>query len=230
VQTLVAESIRQGLEYRTASVIPPVVSNRLGRIVTNTGESIFAGTFVFACGAWLPKLFPKLLAQRIFPTRQEVFFFSPPAGDPGFTYPSMPAWFHHPALVYGVPDLENRGFKVSVDKHGPACDPDSVVRTPSIEGLAIAREYVAQRFPRLKNAPLTENRVCQYENTSNGDFVIDRHPQIEDVLIAGGGSGHGFKHGPAIGEYINRLLTTSAVAEPRFALAAKATTQVRNIF
>ena len=230
VQALVADSIRQGLDYRVANVVAPAPSAKLDHVVTDAGEKIAAATFIFACGAWLPRLFPQLLGQRIFPTRQEVFFFAPPPGDDCFASPSMPAWFHHPALVYGVPDLENRGFKVSVDKHGPPFDPETGLRQVSDEGLAIARDYIAQRFPKLKNAALTESRVCQYENTSNGDFVIDRHPQMTNVLIAGGGSGHGFKHGPAVGDYVCRLLTATEEAEPRFALSAIAATQRRSVF
>ena len=229
VQALVADGIRQGLDYRMMGIAPPSASGRLERIVGHDGEAISAGCFIFACGAWLPKLFPELLGQRIFPTRQEIFFFAPPPGDSSFARPAMPAWFHHPALVYGIPDLEHRGFKVSVDKHGPPIDPQTEMRVPSAEGLAIAREYIALRFPKLKDAPLAESRVCQYENTSNGDFIIDRHPQIDNVVIAGGGSGHGFKHGPAVGEYVNRLLS-SGVAEPRFALSAKASTQNRSVY
>src|SRR5579863_4542433 len=215
VQALVGDSICQGLDYRMMDIAPPVATGRLDRIVSRDGEAISAGSFVFACGAWLPKLFPDLLGQHIFPTRQEIFFFAPPPGDSSFTCPAMPAWFHHPALVYGIPDLEHRGFKISVDKHGPPIDPQTEMRVPSAEGLAVAREYIALRFPKLKDAPLAETRVCQYENTSNGDFIIDRHPQIDNIVIAGGGSGHGFKHGPAVGEYVNRLLQSGA-AEPRF--------------
>jgi len=231
VQALVAEDVRRGLEYRTGAVEPPSRKRgKLSRIVTRSGESISAGYFVFACGAWLPKLFPDLLGPRIFPTRQEIFFFAPPPGDGSFAPPAMPCWFHHPALVYGIPDLENRGFKISVDKHGPIIDPDTECRIANAEALAIAREYLGLRFPRMRNAPMTESRVCQYENTSNGDFIIDRHPELDDVLIAGGGSGHGFKHGPAVGDYVRGLLTTSLAAEPRFALAAKATTQARDVY
>jgi len=230
VQALVADSIRQGLAYNVASVLPPAPQASLDHITTRAGEKISAGAFVFACGAWLPTLFPELLAQRIFPTRQEVFFFAPPPGDASFAAPAMPAWFHHPALVYGVPDLENRGFKVSIDRHGPRFDPETGSRQASDEGLAIARAYVAQRFPKLKNAELSEIRVCQYENTCNGDFAIDRHPGMANVVIAGGGSGHGFKHGPAVGDYVCRLLTGAAEVEPRFALSAKAATQSRGVY
>lgn len=230
VQMLVTESVARGLDYRIASIAPPTRGQRIDRIVTQSGDSISAGHFVFACGPWLPKLFPELLGARIFPTRQEVFFFAPPPGDLQFTYPAMPAWLHHPDLVYGLPDLENRGFKVSVDRHGPAFDPDDGSRVPSAEGLEIARAYVARRFPKLKDAPLTESRVCQYENTSNGDFIIDHHPQIDNTLIVGGGSGHGFKHGPAVGEYVLGLLAGDGVVEPRFSLAEKATTQTRSVY
>jgi len=229
IQTLVAESVQKGLDYRVASITPPSTAGASMR--TTTGDVVAASKYIFACGPWLPKLFPTLLGQRIFPTRQEIFFFAPPPGDSSFAPPAMPAWFHHPALVYGIPDLENRGFKVSVDKHGAAFDPDTGSRTPSAEGLAIARTYIAERFPKLKNAPLTESRVCQYENTSNGDFIIDGHPELDNVVIVGGGSGHGFKHGPAVGEYVCNMLTQSnAVREPRFALTSKATTQARSVY
>jgi len=93
-----------------------------------------------------------------------------------------------------------------------------------------ARKYVARRFPALRDAPIVETRVCQYENTSNGDFLIDRHPEMENVWFAGGGSGHGYKHGPAAGEYVAGQLLDGARAEPRFSLDTKATTQNRAVF
>lgn len=230
VQALIADDMRRGLEYRTACAIAPGAEGRLPRIATTDGDSINAGTFVFACGAWLARLFPGLLGQRIFPTRQEVFFFAPPAGDTSFSAPAMPTWFHHPSLVYGIPDLENRGFKVSLDRHGPIFDPDRGSRLASAEGLAIAREFVVRTFPKLSNAPMTEARVCQYENTANGDFILDLHPGFDNVWIAGGGSGHGFKNGPAVGEYLANRIANLVDPEPRFALASKATVQAREVF
>jgi sarcosine oxidase len=230
IQTLVAENIARGLDFRIANVSPPFAKIG-GTLKLGNGDTISAGAYVFACGPWLPKLFPDLLGSRIFPTRQEIFFFAPPAGDPAFAPPTMPAWLHQPDLVYGIPDLENRGFKVSLDRHGPAFDPDNGSRLPSAEGLATVRAYLAKRFPKLVDAPLTESRVCQYENTSNGDFIIDRHPDMDDVFIVGGGSGHGFKHGPAVGSYVGAMLTQSAFSvEPRFGLASKSTAQVRSVY
>jgi sarcosine oxidase len=232
VQALVRDGIQRGLEYRVAAVVPPVpgAGSRLKRVVLGTGEVIAGGTFIFACGAWLPMVFPDLLAERIFPTRQEELFFAPPPGDLSFSCQSMPAWLHHGLMVYGVPDLENRGVKISVDRHGAAFDPESGLRVASAEGIALARQFLAQRFPKLKDAPLSETRVCQYENTSNGDFLIDRHPDLEDVFIVGGGSGHGFKHGPAVGEYVRELLTNSMTPESRFSLASKSSRRARAVF
>ena len=93
------------------------------------------------------------------------------------------------------------------------------------------RDRLANLFPDLKDAPLLETRVCQYENSSNGDFLLDRHPEMNNVWMAGGGSGHGFKHGPAVGEYLAaQVLETGKAAEPRFSLANKATVQKRAVY
>jgi glycine/D-amino acid oxidase-like deaminating enzyme len=115
------------------------------------------------------------------PTRQEVFFFGVGAGDPAFAPPAMPAWVDFKEQVYGVPDLEGRGFKLAIDAHGPPFDPDSGERLATAEGLALAREHLARLLPSLRDAPVVETRVCQYENTPNGDFLIDRHPDFENV-------------------------------------------------
>ncbi len=81
----------------------------------------------------------------------------------------------------------------------------------------------------MKDAPIVETRVCQYENTSSGDFLIDRHPELTNVWFAGGGSGHGFKHGPAFGEYLTGQICGEGLAEARFSLASKATQQKRAV-
>ena len=142
----------------------------------------------------------------------------------------MPGWLHHGDEVYGVGDLENRGVKIAFDFHGPAFDPESGRRAVSAEGLRAIRRYLARRLPALKDAPLVESRVCQYENTANGDFLIDVHPAFDNVLLAGGGSGHGFKHGPAVGEYVARLLTRGGPVEARFSLASKGTARKRSVY
>jgi sarcosine oxidase len=233
VQTLVAEFVAAGGEYRRVAVATPALgAGRLDRIVLHGGASIDAPEFVFACGPWLPKLFPDLLGRRIFPTRQEVFFFAPPPGDDRFTVGRFPGWadFNRGDIFYGFPDLENRGFKIAHDAHGPPMDPDTGDRTPSPAALAEARAFMERRFPAMRGRPLSEARVCQYENSANGDFLIDRHPERANVLLVGAGSGHGFKHGPAVGRYAARLLTGAiGRPEPRFSLATKSDEQNRSV-
>jgi glycine/D-amino acid oxidase-like deaminating enzyme len=146
----------------------------------------------------------------------------------------MPVWidFSDARGMYGFPDLEHRGFKVAFDGHGPPFDPDTGERIVSAEKIREARAYLADRFPALAKMPVLESRVCQYENTSNGDFLIDRHPDAENVWLVGGGSGHGFKHGPAVGEYAAARVTGAAGpgVEPRFSLSSKGTEQRRAVY
>jgi sarcosine oxidase len=233
VAATVKDAICAGVEYRTAAILPLAddKSAKLESISTTAGHRVSAAQFVFCCGPWLPKIFPGLLRDRLFITRQEVFFFGTPAGNASFRTPQFPTWLEMAAGMYGMPDIDARGAKLAIDTHGVAFDPDTGERTPSDDGLAKARAYLSRRFPALHGAPLTEARVCQYENTSNGDFLIDRHPDLQNVWLVGGGSGHGFKHGPAVGEYVSTLLTSHmAKKEPRFSLASKATRQSRAVY
>jgi glycine/D-amino acid oxidase-like deaminating enzyme len=178
----------------------------------------------------LPKVFPELLAARIRPTRQVVIYFGVPPGDGRFGPEHTPAWVDFPAGVYGLPDLEGRGLKVGLDRHGPPFDPDADDRVLDRASLDTARDWLARRMPALAHAPVIESRVCQYENTATGDFLIDRHPDFDNVWIAGGGSGHGFKHGPAVGEHVAGLVRGTVEPELRFTLATKGTEPRREVY
>ena len=230
VQFVVQAAMLAGVVVQDESVAPPAGQGRLGSVVTASGRTISAGTFVFACGPWLPKVFPELLGERIFPTRQEVFYFGTAPGDARYRSTSMPVWVDFAEEIYGVPDFKGRGFKVAPDRHGPAFDPDTGERVITPETLARVREFVARRFPGLKDAPLVASEVCQYENTSNGDFLIDRHPERENVWLVGGGSGHGFKHGPAVGEYVAARILEGGQVDEKFSLATKARVQKRVVY
>jgi monomeric sarcosine oxidase len=223
--------IRRGGQYRSAFVQPPSGRGTLASVETAGHERVTAGIYVFACGPWLPKLFPDLLEKCIYPTRQEVLFFAPPPGDRRFSPPELPIWidFTDPRRPYGFPDLEARGFKLAFDRHGPPFDPDSGDRQLGSASVAEARAFLEERFPALADAPLTESRVCQYENTFTGDFLIDRHPDLKNVWLVGGGSGHGFKHGPALGEYTSVCILSGGAGEPRFSLASKGVRQARSV-
>ena len=231
VQAVAAQAKLNGVDYLEEAIAPPqATQGKLDSIKTVSGKEIAAGQFVFACGPWLPKLFPELLGELIHVTRQEVIFFGVPPGDDSFNRGVMPAWIDFNDLVYALPNLDGRGFKVAIDAHGEEFDPDSGERVVSVSGLKVVRDYLAKRVPRMAGAPVMETRVCQYENTSNGDFLIDRHPAIENVWIVGGGSGHGFKHGPVVGEYVVRMIMGEGVEEKRFTLATKERVQHRRVY
>ena len=232
VLTLVDRFARDGGTYIKGSALPPSAGGgRLDEVRLSSGETIKADRFVFALGPWLPKLFPEVIGPKILPTRQEVFFFAPPAGDRRFSPAAMPGWadFNGGDIFYGFPDLESRGVKFAHDAHGIPVDPDTQDRRPTEAALAEIVAYRDRRFPLLRGAPLTEARVCQYENSSNGDFLIDMHPRLRNVLLLGGGSGHGFKHGPEVGRYAAGRLLGSVAPEPRFSLATKAETHHREV-
>ena len=226
VQTVLAEA---GLTAQRVQAGPPV---RLSDGAVQVG-GVTARSAVYACGPWLPKIFPDLLKGRIVATRQEVYHFGPAAGDGRFSPPALPVWadFNAGDIVYGLPGLEGQGFKIAFDRHGVEVDPDNQDRRVSNDGVAEARAYLAQRFPALADAPYVHGRVCQYENTSNGDFLIDRLPGFDRVWLVGGGSGHGFKHGPAVGARVaQHVLDAALPIEPRFSLASKQAVQRRTVY
>jgi glycine/D-amino acid oxidase-like deaminating enzyme len=194
--------IKEGGSFRLASARPgPLKGGEMQSVELSDGSKLTADRYVFACGPWLGKLFPDVMGNLIAATRQEVFFFGVPAGETRFQEDRMPVWIDHgEKFIYGIPGNEWRGFKVADDTRGDPFDPTDGERTPSADGIKAARKYLAFRFPALKDAPLVESRVCQYENSPDHNFIIDRHPGAKNVLLVGGGSGHGFKHGPAVGE------------------------------
>jgi glycine/D-amino acid oxidase-like deaminating enzyme len=222
VQSLVALMVdERRVQYRLARVAAPDESRSTARFLLTTGESVDADAVICACGPWLPTLLPTTVGNRIRPTRQEVLHFGVPAGDDRFSLARLPVWIDFAAGVYGIPDLDGRGFKIGIDRHGPVIDPDSLDRLVASELVDRTRRWLGERFPHLQEAPLLDVHVCQYENTDTGDFLIDRHPAWHNVWIVGGGSGHGFKHGPAVGRYVAGAIDGSAPVEPRFALAAR---------
>jgi sarcosine oxidase len=200
--------IREGGIYHRAAIAPEgLESSSCKELKSSDGSAIRADCYVFACGPWMSKLFPQTIGTSIQSTRQEVFFFGTPAGDPRFDEHNLPVWADHRGrFMYGIPGNQARGFKLADDTRGPEFDPTAGERKISEDALRRAREYLAFRFPGMKGAPLIESRVCQYEQTPDSGFIVDRHPSAENVWLLGGGSGHGFKHGPALGELVARLV------------------------
>lgn len=220
--------VKEGGEYRQAEVASgPVASHRMSKVELGSKQTLEADSYVFACGPWLGKVF-SFLQPIVMPTRQEALFFGTAAGDLRFTDAQLPVWYDDSQhqfqgspgehRFYGIPGNHWRGFKIADDMRGAVIDPTTMEREISAKSLKAARAYIKFRFPALADAPLVESRVCQYENSADQNFILDRHPEAENIWIVGGGSGHGFKHGPAMGEMVSDALLGQKAAPMEFKL------------
>lgn len=215
VRAVAAAFEAQGGTLRVDRVRPATGTGRqLEAIETASGESIPGSAFVFAAGPWLATLFPEVLGDLLALTKQDVFYFGPEPGDRRFGADRFPAWVDFDRAMYGIPALEGRGFKAAPDGYGRAFDPDTEDRLVDRETLDATRVFLAERMPDMAARPVAETRVCQYESTPDTHFVIDRHPDWDNVWLVGGGSGHGFKHGPMIGRYVMDLIAADGAAPP----------------
>ena len=213
------EVVRIGGTYREVAVTSVKTDGNRPDVRLSDGSNLRADRFVFACGPWLGQLFPDVIGARVRATRQEVFYFGTPAGDERFGDSRMPVWVDvGDRFIYGIPGNVRRGFKIADDGRGPEFDPTNGDRNPSLELERAMRAFMSRRFPALKEAPVLGAEVCQYENSPDGNFIIDRHPEMPDVWIAGGGSGHGFKMGPALGESLARMVREDSSPDPFFTL------------
>ena len=188
--------------------------------ITLDGNSFACGVALFACGPWLPKIFPQLMGERIITPRREIFYVGSPMGDARYR------WEHVPNLAdthtYTAADVDY-GTKIAARLHDVPMDPDSGDREPSAFLARQIRDYVALRFPGLRDQPIVATRVCQVEQSDNAHYIVDRHPDLPGIWIAGGGSGHAFKMGPRLGEYLASRLqgrSDDAEADALFALSA----------
>ncbi|MDX2179419.1 MAG: FAD-dependent oxidoreductase [Bryobacteraceae bacterium] len=190
------------------------------RRLVRPDEKLDYDAVVWACGPWLNKLF----GVPIQSTRQEVAYLGTPAGDASFDEAKMPCWIDDSAAgtdrayYYGTPGNDWRGMKIGDNAYGEDFDPDSGSRFVRPETLAGIFEYAAMRFPKLAGAPAVETRVCQYELTPDRHLILDRHPSDSRFWIAGGGSGHGYKLGPAVGEMLAAMVLGERAVEPMFRL------------
>jgi glycine/D-amino acid oxidase-like deaminating enzyme len=224
-QAVAATVERLGGTYRSIAAKPgPIQNRRLTSVVLTDGTTVDADTFVFACGPWMGKLFPDEIGPRILPARQMGLFVGIPSGGEAFQERALPIWIEAGAY-YGIPGNDYRGFKIvggslseGFDPANP-WNPDTSERTVPEERMRAPREYLARRFPGLAAAPLLESFVCQYENSPDEGLIVDRHPGCDNAWFAGGGSGHGFKFCPAVGELVADLVEGKKPVPAPFALA-----------
>ena len=166
---------------------------------------------VFSSGAWITKLIPTLkLPIKI--ERQVLFWFSPRKNPDKFKSINLPnsGWDLDNGLsFYTMPNLENRGFKVAMHHNGEFVDPDTLIRESNDSDLKMVRGFLEEYIPD-GNGELIDSKVCMYTDTPDQDFLIDSHPDDENIIICSPCSGHGFKFTPAIGEICSSLIINNS--------------------
>jgi sarcosine oxidase len=213
VRALAAQAVAHGARLVRGRATPhgeaALLRRDPDRAVALEGDAV-----VWACGPWLGRLFPNQL--RLAVTCQELLFF-----DGGPAWRSVPGWVDYDRAMYGTGDLDDLGVKAALDEEGPPLDPDAEL-PPAGATEPRVRAYLDERFPALADAPLRDGRCCRYELSPDSHFVAARHPGLERTWLLGAGSGHGFKHGPAVAELMAAALTSPAPMPERFALAERA--------
>jgi glycine/D-amino acid oxidase-like deaminating enzyme len=204
----VAEAfIKEGGTFVQQSVKPGSYRNGdMECIHFQDGSTYKTDAYIFACGSWLGSIFPAL-SGIITCSKQEVYYFGVPATK-SIAFDSFPVWIDADGkdFYYGISGNSGRGFKIGVDKRGEPFDPSTSERRINEETFLNARNFLTNRFPDLKDTPLIESRVCPYENSPDGNFIFDLLPSTTNTFILGGGSGHGFKHAPALGELVTQII------------------------
>ncbi|MBI2781323.1 MAG: FAD-dependent oxidoreductase [Chloroflexi bacterium] len=231
VSATIAAFEADGGEVVVSRVAPPrAAGGALDSVRLDDGRSLQADAFVFACGPWLPDVFPALLGEMIVPHRQDVLQFAVPTGDDRYAPGAMPVWIDFEGSFYGFPSFDGVGLKACPDWLGPRERPDESAREVAEATVEASRAILRRRFPAMAEQAIVRTWTCFYEVTPDAHFVIDRHPDLANAWIAGGGTGHAFKHGPVIGEYLAALVggdqaAAAALAPPddRFAIRARAT-------
>jgi sarcosine oxidase len=209
VRTLAAQAEAHGARILRGRATPEGTRARLA-----DGTVLEADAVVWACGGWLPDLFPGLVAIRT--TRQDLFFL---AGGPAWAH--APGWVDYDGALYGTGDVDGLGVKAAPDAEGPALAPDAPLPGTDRDSEAAVRAALRGRFPRLADAPLVSSRTCRYELSPDSHFLAGPHPEQAGTWLVGGGSGHGFKHGPAMAELLAAALRGGTRLPDRFALGAR---------
>jgi sarcosine oxidase len=212
VRALARRAVAHGALLLRARAEPQGAAARL-----QDGRVLEADAVVWACGTWLGRLFPDHVAIRT--TRQELFFFD---GGPAWRAAGVPAFVDFEQAIYGTRDIDGLGVKAAPDFDGPPLDPDAELPAATAQGEALARRFLAERFPALAGAPLSGSKTCRYELSPDANFIAAPHPQHPSEWLLGGGSGHGFKHGPALAEQVAAAIAGEAALPPRFGLGDRA--------
>lgn len=208
--------VELGGRYLESSV-SELISNdgEVRAVKLDSGDVLEADQFVLACGPWLKQLVPEM-EQYIHVTRQEVYYFDAPSNFYG-----LPIWVEFregDQMFYGIPDHFGQGFKFAYDERTWELDLVNDHREVTEEILAKMKKVLVNRFPVLAEAKVLKHHTCVYENSSDGDFIIDQMPGNSNAIMLAGSSGHGFKMGPAMGQLISEHILSAKPIPSEFSL------------
>ncbi len=222
--TIVDHLLSKGVKWVASAAKPgDYKKGELQSVVLSDGSIVKADRYIFANGPWMAETFPDLLKGKLRVTRQPVFFFGGPAGFAAKLDKPFPVWMNRDAenkeRCYGVFDTYKNSFKLAYTQlNETIIDPTSSSRTTTAQEVEHARYLMEKRFPFMREAPLLYTKVCQHTDTLDKHFILGKHSEVENLWLLGGGSGHAFKHGPALGEQMANAVEGSSIPEPRFSV------------
>lgn len=230
IESVAQAFTRKGGEIVIARALPgadpakgPGMSSggRMTGVALSNGETLSADAYVFALGPWFPKVFPDLMGQKLRIPMGHTLYMGIPPGDNRWQFPNMPSYGIPGATGWPALPPDHRGFRIRTGGRSDP-DPDASDRWVAEEHHQRPRELLATWFPELADAPIAETRACHYELTTTRNFIVDHHPDYDNVWLAGGGSAESFKFGPWAGEYVARRVTgmeTDPAADEGFRLS-----------
>ena len=176
------------------------------KVVTDKGD-YFSEKLIFSSGAWIKNLLP-IINIPVKTERQVLLWFEPKKDKELFLNKNLPntGWDLENGLeFYTQPIIESKGFKVAMHHNGKFISPDNLLRESNKDDIDIIRGFLEEYIPSA-NGELIDTRVCIYTDTPDYDFILDRHPEDDNIIICSPCSGHGFKFTPAIGEICSNMI------------------------
>jgi glycine/D-amino acid oxidase-like deaminating enzyme len=199
-----------------------------GRVTTDEaerplldGKPLAADVVIMTTGPWLGAMFPRTVKPIVKVVRQDVVYTSTPDGDARFDAGKMPCWIDHGYGAYGIPSALGHGVKAAIAWSDIEIDLDNDDRVVEASAIARSRQYLTYRFPALADQRVLDQKACQIAMTPDTHFIIDHHPAQKNLVLVGGCSGHLFKHGPVVGDFIAGVATGKWGTAERFKIGAR---------
>ncbi len=185
------------------------------------GKPLQADVIVVATGPWMEEMFPRTIAPISVIMGINVLYTSTPDGSDLFDQSRMPCWIDHGMGSFGLPSAEGSGVKAAVVIPHEPIDINNDERLIRRESLAKTRTYIRKRLPGLIGQKVVDSKFNQVILTPDTHFVVDWHPEHQNVLLAGGCSGHLFKHGPTFGDFAAGVACKEYGTADRFKIAGR---------